>query len=122
MQYTPPGNRFCHPAGRGEAVLGAEIDCILIGYNDTDLNWIDDELKPLQSFSGAYRHFRANTVFTKGRWRHFTDLLNCALEEATGRQHSLHVARTPSLACCILKSFLAARGLNAEIVNFFNHD
>jgi p-methyltransferase len=34
----------------------------------------------------------------------------------------LHIARTPSLACCILKSFLAARGLSAEIVNFFNHD
>lgn len=102
--------------------MGIEIDCIVIGYNDTDLGWIDDELKPLQSASGAYRHFRANTVFTKGRWRHFTDLLNCALEEATGRPHSLHVARTPSLACCILKSFLTARGLNVEIINFFNHE
>ncbi|MGJ5178582.1 radical SAM protein [Bradyrhizobium oligotrophicum] len=102
--------------------MGAEIDCILIGYNDTDLNWIDDELKPLQNFSGAYRHFRGNAVFTRGRWRHFTDLLNCALEDATGRRQGLHVARTPSLACCILKSFLAARGLRSEIVNFFNHD
>ncbi len=98
------------------------IDCVLAGYNDTDLGWVDQQLKPLRNVSGAYRHFRANTVFTKGRRRHFTDLLNCALEEATGRQQSLHVARTPSLACCILKSFLAARGLNAEIVNFFNYD
>lgn len=98
------------------------IDCVLAGYNDTDLSWVDQQLKPLRNVSGAYRHFRANTVFTKGRRRHFTDLLNCALEEATGRQQSLHVARTPSLACCILKSFLAARGLNAEIVNFFNYD
>jgi radical SAM PhpK family P-methyltransferase len=102
--------------------LGTEIDCVLIGYNDTDLSWVDDELKPLQNVSGAYRHFRANTVFANGRRRHFTDLLNCALEEATGRRHALHVARTPSLACCVLKSFLAARGLKAEIVNFFNHD
>jgi len=102
--------------------LGTEVDCIVIGYNDTDLGWVDDELKPLQAVSGAYRHFRANTVFTKGRRRHFTDLLNCALEEATGQPHALHVARTPSLACCILKSFLTTRGLNVEIVNFFNHD
>jgi p-methyltransferase len=102
--------------------VGSEIDCILIGYNDVDLDWVDHELKPLQNVSGAYRHFRANTVFTKGRRRHFTDLLNCALEEATGQQHALHIARTPSLACCILKSYLAERGLNAEIVNFFNYD
>jgi p-methyltransferase len=102
--------------------LRDNIDCVLAGYNDTDLSWVDQQLKPLRNVSGAYRHFRANTVFTKGRRRHFTDLLNCALEEATGRQQSLHVARTPSLACCILKSFLAARGLNAEIVNFFNYD
>lgn len=97
-----------------------EIDCVVIGYNDTDLGWVDDELKPLQAVSGAYRHFRANTVYAKERRRHFTDLLNCALEEATGRPHSLHVARTPSLACCVLKSFLTARGLAVEIVNFFN--
>jgi p-methyltransferase len=102
--------------------LATQIDAVIVGYNDTDLSWVDQELKPLQNVSGAYRHFRANTVFAKGRRRHFTDLLNCALEEATGRPHALHVARTPSLACCILKSFLAARGLNAEIVNFFNHD
>jgi p-methyltransferase len=99
-----------------------QIDAVIVGYNDTDLSWVDQELKPLQNVSGAYRHFRANTVFAKGRRRHFTDLLNCALEEATGKPHALHVARTPSLACCILKSFLAARGLTAEIVNFFNHD
>jgi radical SAM PhpK family P-methyltransferase len=102
--------------------LRGSIDCILVGYNDVDLDWVDHELKPLQNVSGAYRHFRANTIFTKGRRRHFTDLLNCALEEATGHQHALHIARTPSLACCILKSHLAGRGLNAEIVNFFNHD
>lgn len=102
--------------------LVTDIDCILIGYNDTNLNWIEDELKPLQNFTGAYRHFRGNAVFTRGRWRHFTDLLNCALEDATGQRHDLHVARTPSLACCILKSFLAQRGLRAEIVNFFNRD
>ncbi len=102
--------------------MATDIDCVLIGYNDTDLGWVDTELKPLRNVSGAYRHFRANTVFTKGKRRHFTDLLNCALEEATGTPHALHVARTPSLACCILKSFLSARGLNAEIVNFFNYD
>jgi p-methyltransferase len=102
--------------------MDSGIDCIVVGYNDVDLDWVDHELKPLQNVSGAYRHFRANTVFTKGRRRHFTDLLNCVLEDVTGQQRSLHIARTPSLACCILKSHLAQRGLNVELVNFFNHD
>jgi len=99
-----------------------DLDCILIGYNDIDLEWVDQELKPLQHASGGYRHFRSNTVVVDGKRIHYTDLLNHALTDATGRPHQLHVANTPSLACCVLKSFLAARGLRTEIVNFFNAD
>ncbi len=98
------------------------LDCILIGYNDIDLGWVDEELRPLQHVSGGYRHFRSNTVVVDGKRRHLTDLLNRSLTAATGRESALHVARTPSLPCLILKSFLAARGLETEIVNFFNHD
>lgn len=99
-----------------------DLDCILIGYNDIDLGWVDEELKPLQKASGGYRHFRSNTVVVDGKRRHYTDLLNRSLTEATGRPHALHVAKTPSLACCVLKSFLAGMGVRAEIVNFFNAD
>lgn len=100
----------------------SDIDCILIGYNDIDLGWVDEELRPLQNVSGGYRHFRANTLVVDGKRRHYTDLLNRTLTRATGRPHALHVARTPSLPCMILKTFLARRGLRSEIVNFFNHD
>src|SRR5262245_5370209 len=99
-----------------------DLDCVLIGYNDIDLRWVDEELKPLRGASGGYRHFRSNTVVLDRQRIHFTELLNRALADATGRPHSLHIAQTPSLACCILKSFLAHRGLHAEIVNFFNAD
>lgn len=102
--------------------MTGDLDCILIGYNDIDLGWVDDELKPLRKASGGYRHFRANTVVVDGQRIHYTGLLNRTLAEATGRDHALHVAQTPSLACCILKSFLAGNGLHAEIVNFFNAD
>ncbi len=99
-----------------------DLDCILIGYNDIDLAWVDEELKPLSGASGGYRHFRSNTVSLDGERIHFTELLNRSLADATGRHPSLHVAQTPSLACCILKSFMAHRGLHSEIVNFFNAD
>lgn len=102
--------------------VSSGLDCILVGYNDIDLGWVDEELKPLRNVSGGYRHFRSNTVVMDGKRRHYTDLLNRVLTEATGRPHALHVARTPSLPCLILKSFLAARGLRSEIVNFFNQD
>jgi p-methyltransferase len=100
----------------------SDLDCVLVGYNDIDLGWVDDELKPVRHASGGYRHFRSNTLVIDGKRRHYTDLLNRTLTDATGRQHALHVARTPSLPCMILKSFLASRGLHSEIVNFFNHD
>lgn len=100
----------------------SDLDCLLVGYNDIDLGWVDEELKPLRDVSGGYRHFRSNTVVVDGQRRHLTDLLNRSLTAATGTPHALHVARTPSLPCLILKSFLAARGLRTEIINFFNHD
>lgn len=100
----------------------SSLDCILIGYNDIDLGWVDEELKPMQKKSGGYQHFRSNTVFVDGKRRHYTDLLNRVLTDATGQSHALHVARTPSLACCVLKSFMAGTGLHSEIVNFFNYD
>ncbi len=98
------------------------VDCVLVGYNDISLGWVDEELEPLRNVSGGYRHFRSNTLVVDGERRHYTDLLNRSLSEATGRPHALHVARTPSLPCLVLKSFLSARGLRSEIVNFFNHD
>ncbi len=99
-----------------------DLDCVIVGYNDIDLGWVDEELRPMQKVSGGYRHFRSNTIVTDGKRRHYTDLLNLTLTEAKGQRSALHVARTPSLPCCILKSFLAGAGLNSEIVNFFNHD
>jgi len=96
------------------------LDCVIIGYNDIDLSWVDTELKPMRAASGGYRHFQSQTVRYEGRRRHYTDLLNLVLSDATGKPHSLHIADTPNLACCILKSFLQRRGLQVEIVNFFN--
>jgi len=97
-------------------------DCILVGYNDVDLGWVDAEIMPYAAISGGYRHFNANTVQFQGKRRHFTDLLNVGLSAERGTPQYLHVAETPNLACCILKSFLESKGLHAEIVNFFNKD
>ena len=97
-------------------------DCVIIGYNDFGLEWVDKELKPMDARSGAYQHFRSNTVVYKGKRRHYMDLMNTARAEAGGGSDYLHVAKTPNLACCLLKSFLQKRGISSEIVNFFNRD
>jgi radical SAM PhpK family P-methyltransferase len=101
---------------------GNMIDCILVGPNDYDLDWVDTLLKPMNDVNGAYRHWQSNTVIYKGKRRHYTGILNKVLEDVSEKSSNIHVAETPNLACCILKSFLSNRGYRAEIVNFYNNE
>ena len=98
------------------------LDCVVVGFNDSSLDWIDEELGPLSDVGGGFKHFQNNSVRYKGHRRHYTDILNLTLTEVTGVPHSMHIAETPNLACCILKSFLEHRGFATEIVNFFNNE
>jgi radical SAM PhpK family P-methyltransferase len=102
-------------------MTGRKLDCVVVGYNDVDLGFVDTKIKPTRDRLGTYSYFEAQTVVLDGKRLHFTDLLNTA-RKAAGKQDYIHVAQTPNLACCIIKSFLESRGLSVGIVNFFNRD
>jgi p-methyltransferase len=101
---------------------GMRLDCVVIGYNDVDLAWVDTKVKPTKDRLGTYAYFEAQTVQLENRRLHFTDLLNAARRRAQPEAGYVHIAQTPNLACCIVKSFLEGRGLSVGIVNFFNRD
>jgi radical SAM PhpK family P-methyltransferase len=102
--------------------MGTHLDCVVVGYNDVSIAELVEQAAVYKDFSGTYRHLLANTVPLNGRRVKYPTLFNHALELATGKPASYNVAKVPNLGACYLASFLRRRGLNAEVVNFFNDD
>ena len=98
------------------------LDCVIVGYNDFDLQPIMSAREQIRSASGAYRQMLGSVFRYRGKWLHHVDLLNAVLKEATGREYGLHTMALPHLSVCYLKSFLTARGLDVGTVNFYNHE
>lgn len=98
------------------------VDCIVVGYNDSDFAQQLKAQKLGEKYSGGYRSSKANSLIYHGERITYTKLLNEVITQATGVNPDLNVFNLPNLAVCYLKSFLNRRGLNVEIVNFFNAD
>ena len=98
------------------------LDCIVVGYNEVDFTKLLKEQKLGEKYSGGYRSSKANSVIYRGERITYTKLLNQVIAEATGVYPDLNIFKIPNLACCYLKSYLSKRGLNVEIVNFFNSE
>src|SRR5258707_1356704 len=75
-----------------------------------------------KDISGGYRNLMFNSAPFRGRRLTYTDLLNGAVEGATGRPSHLNVSRLPSLGVSYLVSFLRRRSLRVEFINFFNYE
>ncbi len=102
--------------------MATPIDCVIVGYNDVDFAAFAADQKKMAHYSGAYHEIVTNSVLLEGRRTTYMDLINHAVERATGRNPQLNSFAAPSLGVCYLQSFLLRRGLRAEVVNFFNHD
>jgi p-methyltransferase len=55
-----------------------------------------------------------------GKREHYFDVINRAIQEATGRASALHFAWIPNVAAYLLASFLERNGLHAEVINYFD--
>jgi radical SAM superfamily enzyme YgiQ (UPF0313 family) len=102
--------------------MDANLDCLVLGYHDVELDRIAAESYSMREWSGAYENVRANSVIFDGQRISYMDLLNKVLEASRGANPGLHVARMPSLGAWYLASFLRKAGYRAEIVNFFSHE
>lgn len=98
------------------------LDCVIVGYNDIDFQTLARKQKRFSPYSGAYHELLTNSVLLHGERKTYMDLINHALEKATGANPQLSVFDAPSLGVCYLKSYLFDRGFDVEIVNFFNRE
>jgi p-methyltransferase len=96
-----------------------DLDCVIVGFHDQDLQGIMAAREKSAAVSGAYRHMLGSVFRHGGRWLHHVQYLNAVLGEATGREFNLHTMGLPNLAVWYLRSFLERAGLRAECVNFF---
>lgn len=98
------------------------LDCVVVGYNDPSFSDLLSRSEATKDCSGGYRHLLVNSVLFRGKRVKYAELLNLALQEATGRPHDLHVGKMPNLGACYLVSFLRKLSLNAELINFYNDE
>ncbi|HKH49974.1 MAG TPA: radical SAM protein [Thermoanaerobaculia bacterium] len=102
--------------------MGNQLDCVVVGYYEQPLDDLLESSRQMREHSGGYKHLLANTVPFRGKRVRYPELLNFGLREATGKTCDYHVGRLPNLGACYLTSFLRKKGLDAALVNFFNHD
>jgi radical SAM PhpK family P-methyltransferase len=95
------------------------LDCIVIGHHERDFRQVAADARRIEQFSGAYNEIKTNSVAINGERLVYPDLLNRAVESATGRNPQLNIFRQPGFAVCYLTSFLRRRGHAVEPVNFF---
>ena len=93
---------------------------MIVGFNDYDLQAIMAAREKTAGSSGAFRQMLGSVFRHGGRWLHHVEFLNAVLREATGHDYRLHPMELCNLAVAYLKSYLTGRGLDVEIVNFFN--
>lgn len=100
----------------------SRLHCVIIGYHDIDFDKFAYKQKQMECAAAGYHEIKANSIFLNGRRSTYMEAINYAVERAQGKNPHLNVFEAPSLGAFYLASFLHQKGLNAEVVNFFNYD
>src|SRR5260370_656889 len=94
--------------------MSTSLDCVIVGFNDTNFTELLERNEPFRELSGGYRHLVANSVVLGDRRMKYFDLLNAARATGGVSAPPLHVAKMPNLGVYYLASYLLRRGLNVE--------
>jgi radical SAM PhpK family P-methyltransferase len=97
----------------------AQLDCVIVGHNETNFSEYAEAVKPLDRISAAYMDAKSNSILLDGKRITYMDLMNHAIGKATGEPSNYSSFGTPSQAVCYLASFLRKRGFSVETVNLF---
>lgn len=98
------------------------IDCLIVGYHDSDFDRHATLVRPLRHRNGAYHAIISNSVSDHGRRVPYMDLLNRCFEDLGRHSPGLHVCKLPNLGVAYLANYLIHHGLRCEIINFLNED
>ena len=100
---------------------GKQLDCVLIGYNETPFEEYAALLKSYGEDSEAYRDLRFSFVNLDGRSMDYIGLLNHVLKLA-GVNDELKSCDIPNLAAIYLTHYLRRHGCEARYINLFQFE
>lgn len=109
--------------------MNGQLDCVVIGYNETPFEEYEALLRGYGDDSEAYRDLRFSFVNINGRNMNYVGLLNHVLKLATGNNgestignDELKSCDIPNLAAVYLTHYLRRRDYNARYINLFQFE
>lgn len=104
--------------------MSEQLDCVVIGYNETPFEEYESLLRGYGVDSEAYRDLRFSFVNINGRNMNYIGLLNHVLKlaSANGREDELKSCDIPNLAAVYLTHYLRMRGYQARYINLFQFE
>lgn len=108
--------------------MSQQLDCVVIGYNETPFEEYEALLKGYGIDSEAYRDLRFSFVNINGRNMNYIGLLNHVLGLATANggelkgKDELKSCDIPNLAAIYLTHYLRMRGYEAHYINLFQFE
>lgn len=106
--------------------MRGQLDCVVIGYNETPFEEYEALLRGYGPDSEAYRDLRFSFVNINGRNMNYVGLLNHVLKLATGNggelKGELKSCDIPNLAAVYLTHYLRMRGYEARYINLFQFE
>lgn len=101
--------------------MSQQIDCVLIGYNETPFEEYEALIRGYGADSEAYRDLRFSFVNIEGRSMNYVGLLNHVLKLATVNDE-LKSCDIPNLAAIYLTHYLRMRDYEARYINLFQFE
>ena len=106
--------------------MSSQLDCVVIGYNETPFEEYETLLRGYGADSEAYRDLRFSFVNINGRNMNYIGLLNHVLKLANGNgsngEDELKSCDIPNLAAVYLTHYLRMRGYDARYINLFQFE
>ena len=104
--------------------MSSQLDCVVIGYNETPFEEYEALLRGYGADSEAYRDLRFSFVNINGRNMNYIGLLNHVLKLANGSngEDELKSCDIPNLAAVYLTHYLRMRGYDARYINLFQFE
>jgi radical SAM PhpK family P-methyltransferase len=101
----------------------ANVDCVIVGYNESPFLEYESTLRQYGEDSEAYRDLKYSFVELEGEKLNYVDLMNRVYAQAHGERHrEIRSGDILNLAAAYLTSFLRKRGRTVRLVNLFQYE
>ncbi|XBX10016.1 PhpK family radical SAM P-methyltransferase [Enterocloster clostridioformis] len=96
------------------------LDCILIGFNDEEMETTIKRIEPYKNQGAAYQHMLTRSAVIDGKRMKYSELVRESISHSLGIDSDLSIYRMPNMAVHYLSQYLRRRGISVEIINNYN--